>query len=174
MNARCGVSCAIALLRTGVAWLSFVLDRLCVVLVILLLVAILSNTGLSVFCRYVLNNPLMWTEEIGRYMMIWLAFLGAPIALRRNAHIALEWLYQRLPRRTRRIATLLIRLVMMSILVLVVLVSFPILHRLTGSHSPLMRIPMVLPYASVAVGSLLLIVQNLDLIFSGADRKKGN
>ena len=164
---------SICALRMGVSWFSLMLDRVCVSFTVLLLIAILLDITLSVFYRYVLNNPLMWTDEVGRYMMVWLAFLGAPIAFRRNAHIGLEWLYNRLAPGLHRAVTLLIQFIVIAIFTMIIVVSFPILHRLTGSHSPMMLIPMVIPYASVTTGSALLVVQTVNLILSGkSDGKK--
>ncbi len=42
--------------------------------------------AVQVFCRYVLNNSLFWAEELSRYLLAWLTFLGASVAYRRNVH----------------------------------------------------------------------------------------
>lgn len=49
------------------------------------------------FTRYVLNNPIAWTEEIARYLLIGVAFLGSAMAVRRNTHIMVEFFYRFLP-----------------------------------------------------------------------------
>lgn len=56
---------------------------------------------LQFFTRYVLNNSLGWTEEIARYLLIAVTFIGAITAVRRQSHIAVELLYRWLPRRAR-------------------------------------------------------------------------
>ena len=47
---------------------------------------------LQFFTRYVLNDSLAWTEEIARYGLMWLAFIGGAMVTRRNTHIAVELL----------------------------------------------------------------------------------
>ena len=46
----------------------------------------------QVFMRYVLNDPPTWSEEIARFMMVWMTFLVAPIAYRRGMNVAIETL----------------------------------------------------------------------------------
>lgn len=56
---------------------------------------------LQFFTRYVLNNSLGWTEEIARYLLIGVTFIGAVMAVRKESHIAVELLYRYLPRKVR-------------------------------------------------------------------------
>jgi TRAP-type C4-dicarboxylate transport system permease small subunit len=51
----------------------------------------------NVVARYVLNASIGWSEEVSRFMLIWLTFLGAVIAYMRNEHLGLDVLIQYLP-----------------------------------------------------------------------------
>ncbi|WP_162787221.1 TRAP transporter small permease [Notoacmeibacter marinus] len=53
------------------------------------------------FTRYFLNMPLGWTEELARYLLISVAFLGLPVVTRRGEHIAIELLASSLPSTAR-------------------------------------------------------------------------
>lgn len=74
------------------------LDRLACVVCITLFAAILVTMILQVTFRYALGSPLVWTEELARYLFIWACYLGAPVALRRGNHIRILFLFDRLPR----------------------------------------------------------------------------
>src|SRR5882724_7521256 len=47
---------------------------------------------LQFFTRYVMNDSLAWTEEIARYGLMWVVFIGGAMVTRRNSHIAVELL----------------------------------------------------------------------------------
>ena len=51
----------------------------------------------QVVARYVFNRPLTWSEELARYLFIWCSFLGWVIASRRNGHLAMTFVVERLP-----------------------------------------------------------------------------
>ena len=55
----------------------------------------------QVFMRYVLNDPPTWSEEIARFMMVWMTFLVAPIAYRHGMNVAIETLSSRIGGRVR-------------------------------------------------------------------------
>lgn len=66
---------------------------------------------LQFFTRYVLNDSLGWTEEIARFLLIAVTFIGAITAVRKRSHIAVEVLYRWLPRRLGRALHALVDLV---------------------------------------------------------------
>ncbi|WP_108485129.1 TRAP transporter small permease [Oceaniglobus ichthyenteri] len=59
---------------------------------------------LQFFTRYILNDSIAWTEEIARFLLIGVTFIGSIMATRKQSHIAVEFLYRWIPRTGRRIA----------------------------------------------------------------------
>ncbi len=59
------------------------------------------------FSRYVLNSSLSWTEEIARYLLILLGFVGSVTCVRKRSHIYLEFFYRYLsPKAVKRVVIL--------------------------------------------------------------------
>ena len=63
------------------------------VFMVVLMFAISIVTGLQVFSRYVLDDALSWSEEICRYMFIWMVYFGISYAIRQRRHIRILGIY---------------------------------------------------------------------------------
>lgn len=72
---------------------------------------------LQFFTRYVLNDSVGWTEEIARYLLIGVTFIGSVMAMRKQSHIAVEFIYRWAPRPLRRVAQAGIDLVCLTFFV---------------------------------------------------------
>jgi len=71
-------------------------------LAIFLLALMLVIVDIAVFMRYVMNDALAWSEEIAKFVMVWLTFIVAPIGLRMGAHVGIEVLVGTLRGRLRQ------------------------------------------------------------------------
>jgi TRAP-type C4-dicarboxylate transport system permease small subunit len=66
--------------------------------VIAVLVAVLTAiTFAQVATRYVLGDPLIWSEEASRYLFVWVSMIGAALAIREGGHFGLDLLIRRFP-----------------------------------------------------------------------------
>lgn len=127
----------------------------------ILIGAMVLNIAGGVFFRYVLGNSLYWTEELGRYLMIWAGLLGAVIAMKGDEHVGISMAVERFPPRIRRWLSLMARLVVSIFLAVILAKSFVQLSSLSIQRSSAMEIPMIVPYLSVTVSVLLMSVENL-------------
>jgi len=126
----------------------------------ILLVFVTIEILLGVFFRYVVRNPISWSEEAARYILVWMAMLGASVTTERREHLRLDTIVEKLPLVMQKILDILLGIVVVVILSLIM----PwVWDMLTGSArtnlSPAMQIPMAIPLSSLAVGLILLIFQ---------------
>lgn len=77
---------------------NWVVERLCVLLLVLLVL----DVWLGVLARYVIPLPLTFTEELARYLMIWMALLAVSCGIAHREHIGVEFLFARFPAAMRR------------------------------------------------------------------------
>jgi TRAP-type C4-dicarboxylate transport system permease small subunit len=84
------------------------LDRAIQWLAIGLTVALLAVVMLGVITR-ALGDPLIWTDEISRFLMVWVAVAGWLLATRRRAHIRIRFFHDMLPKRAWGAAEIVIQ-----------------------------------------------------------------
>tara|TARA_Y100001934_G_C11850227_1_gene539198 strand:+ start:90 stop:560 length:471 start_codon:yes stop_codon:yes gene_type:complete len=122
----------------------------------------------QVFSRYVLQNPSSVTEEIARYLMIWIGILGAAYASGQQEHLAINILPPKLNERNRirlRIGiNILIILFAVSALIIgggnLVYISY-----LLGQTSAALNLPLSVVYAVLPISGILIIVYKLNEVF---------
>lgn len=116
---------------------------------------------LGVLFRYVFKSSVIWTEEVARFSLVWLVLLGAPGALYRGDHMAIEFLLPRFPR-WAQMPLALFRLGV-TVFVLGLLIWFGT-QNVTGTwtmRTMALNIPKAIPLSAVPLGMGMLLVLSL-------------
>lgn len=120
--------------------------------------------GIAVFAqfffRYFLNMPLGWTEELARYLMISVAFLGLPVVTRRGEHIAIDLFLALLPARARPWLEAIAELIQLAIIGTLVWQAWA-LAQLSGQQMSAIPLPKSVVYYIVLTGLLLNLAATL-------------
>ena len=118
----------------------------------------------QVIMRYVFANANAWSEELARYLFIYDVMIGASIAIRRNSHLQIDMLINLLKPKTRSIFT--IGTTLIGMVFLGFLFSYSLMLCQTGSRtmSAGLGIPMSIPYASVPIGIVLMLLTSVEVI----------
>src|SRR2546423_6642076 len=86
---------------------------------------------LQFFTRYVLNDSLSWTEEIARYGLMWVVFIGGILVTRRNTHITVALLSNIMkPGRARSTPPAFVDLIQLGFLGLLASLSWTLTDRM--------------------------------------------
>lgn len=115
--------------------------------------------------RYFLYAPLPWSEEVMRYAMIWVAMLGATAALGRAELPAVNLLAGSGNIKMKRVFAAAAALAVCVFCVTLVAAGWPTLRRAFRAVSPAAEIPLHYPYLAVFVGSGLMALLAIALIF---------
>ncbi|MEN8127866.1 MAG: TRAP transporter small permease [Planctomycetota bacterium] len=108
------------------------------------------------FSRYILNDSIAWTEEIARYLLIAVAFAGAPIAVRKNTHIHVEFFYRFINRSLARFLSVLVDLIRIVFFAYGSWISWKILKIMKSQYMTAVHISMNWIYILVFSGFLLM------------------
>ncbi|QOL80001.1 TRAP transporter small permease [Pseudooceanicola spongiae] len=144
------------------------LERLFVALNGAVVIAMLSSmaliVGANVALRYTTNHSLPWADEAARYLMIWMTFVGAGLALRWGGHVAITNLHDVLSTRSQQILRVVIVLILLIFFAFMVHVGLQYMDRARFQKTPAMRLSFLYVYAAMPVGFSLLIVHLLLIV----------
>ena len=120
--------------------------------------AIFIVVCIGVFFRYVLNNSLVWTEEIAKFTMVWLAFIGSPAAMEKGGHVAIEMVSSRVKGIFKFFMILAIQGIIIFVLVLLLWKGVDLAIKAIPQHSTAVRWLSYFPvYLAMPVGALLML-----------------
>lgn len=129
--------------------------------VIALLSSMALIVGANIALRYTTNHSLPWADEAARYLMIWMTFLGAGLALRQGGHVAITNLHDVLSTRTQRALRGALVLALLFFFAFMVYVGLDYMERTRFQKTPALRLSFWYIYAAMPVGFSLLIVHML-------------
>lgn len=131
--------------------------------VVAFLMAVMVGTViLQVFCRFVLDNPLSWSEELARYAFVWITFLGAAVAYRHGAHIVVEILVVKLPRRAQMVLAWVADALMVVALLVLLVQGLGIVEVNSNVEATMLEIPMSWVYGSVPVSAMIMLAYQVE------------
>jgi TRAP-type C4-dicarboxylate transport system permease small subunit len=132
------------------------LDRWVERLVVLLVAAMVVAGFLQVANRFVLNVSLSWSEELQRYLNIWIVFLAVPIGYRRGAHLGMNMLFERLPPLSQRALLVLQELLWLALAVAIAWFATRIMVVARNQTSSTLGVTMDKIYLAQVVGGAYL------------------
>jgi TRAP-type transport system small permease protein len=109
----------------------------------------------NVVTRYVLNFSIIWAEEVSQYLMIWIAYLGAGLALREGRHVAVEMLQDRLPTTLCRTLRMAVGGLVLAFLGIVTVLGFQFAVFVWNQETPVLNISLGIPSLAIPIGALL-------------------
>lgn len=104
------------------------------------------------FTRYVLGDSAGWTEEIARYFLVVVTFLGSSMAIRRSSHIHVEFVYRWLPARVARALSTCVDLVRIAFLGYATWLSIELMPKMANLNMTVVDLPMSYVYGLVTLG----------------------
>ena len=138
-----------------------ILDKFLTVSLATLMVAMVVSVAWQVLSRYLFVVPAAWTEELARFLLIWIGMLGAAFAYRSGSHLGLDILPAKLQGQSRVRLSQLTHLICMTFSAAVLVVGGGSLVAMTWElkqYSAAMGLPIAFVYAVIPTSGMLICV----------------
>lgn len=128
------------------------------------LMAILVLVFYQVLSRYLLGTSLRWSEELSRYLMIYMIMFGLGAGIKRHKHLGVDAIVEALPGMARKIMLTLSGILSTGVYVVMMYYCLQMVLRTirSGQVSPAAAIPMVLVYIALPLGFLFGALRQID------------
>ena len=127
----------------------------------LLVVAEIAVLSAGVVSRYVLQDPLTWSDELASVLFLWLAMLGAVVAMQRGEHMRLTVFVAKLSQGQRAFVDTLVACLTVLFCGLLLGPAWEHVDEQWVILTPALEIPDALRVAAVLVGLGLMLLQSL-------------
>lgn len=150
------------------------LDRVLTWACVVLFAALVVDVAWQVFARQVLNQPSGWSEELAKYLFIWLGLFGAALVFGERGHIAVDFAVRKLPRGLQTVLAVVVQLSILVFTGLVLIwgglsvVELAWNQNLTGLPVNVGPLYLALPISGVLIA--LYTIYHLVRILIGAER----
>ncbi len=148
--------------------IDLVLSRFLITLMALIVLAVTWQ----VFTRFIIQDPSSYTEELARFLLIWIGVLGGAFALRTRAHLGIDLITQRVGEKGRKRIQITVYSTVILFAFFVMVIGGIRLVNITFSLNQIsaaMGIRMGYIYTVLPLSGILMIVYSLLLLFDGSD-----
>jgi TRAP-type transport system small permease protein len=139
--------------------------------VFIMMVVMTTLVFVNVITRYVFNFSIIWAEEVSQYLMIWIAYLGAGLALREGRHVALDMLHDRLPAALGRKLKMAVGGLVLAFLGAVTVLGFQFAVFVWNQETPVLNISLGIPTLAIPIGALLFAMHLVLMFRDYADKR---
>lgn len=126
--------------------------------VALAMIAIVILTLAQIFFRFVLNAPLIWSEELSRLLVVWMTFIGAAVVCWDGRHLNIDVLFGILPHAVKNIVRIINALIAIGLLAILVSPTMRLVEIENFAELGALELPSGIVRLPVAIGAVLMII----------------
>lgn len=117
----------------------------------------------QVFTRYMLDDSAGWTEEIARYFLVAVVFIGASMSVRKNNHIQVDYFYRLMPRVMGRVLSTAVDLIRCAFLGYGTWLTWALIERIGHQQMAVIDLPMSIVFGAMLFGFGLMFWRSLQV-----------
>lgn len=137
------------------------LRRVIQLVIIVMFAVLIATVFYQVVGRYLFNAPPSWSEELARFLQIWIALLASALGIQHGMHLGVDYLLYAVPPRGRALLETLVHVMVTCFLLLLLTQGIKILGVASVQTSPAMGINMWYAYLAVPVGAALMLLESV-------------
>ena len=124
----------------------------------------------NVLLRFFFSASTSWAEELTRYLIVWLTFVGGSICAKENSHVSIDLIHHLLPLKFQKVLLILCHLISAAFLVILGYFSWQMMsfNMVSGQVSPALLLPMWIAYISITLGSFLMAIRYMENVIKEA------
>jgi TRAP-type transport system small permease protein len=117
----------------------------------------------QVFTRYVMNDPAGWTEEIARYFLVAVVFIGAAMSVRKNNHIQVDYFYRLIPAKPARVMSVFVDIFRCVFLGYSSWLCWLLIQRIGSSRMAIVDLPVGWVFGAMQFGFVVMFLRSLQV-----------
>ena len=127
------------------------------------------NVLWQVFTRYLSDTPSSFTDELSRYLMIWLGILGAAYVSGKNMHVAIDYLPSQLDEKPRKRLAIFVHIVVLLFALFALVIGgarLVYISYILGQTTAALGMPLAVVYLVIPLSGLLIVYYKLADLFN--------
>jgi len=118
----------------------------------------------EVFSRYVLNRSLFWSEELARFLLVWLTFMGASVTYFRGVNPGVDVLYKRLSDRGKRLDMSVVHVLSLSFFFVMIVYGARFAYFVRLQITPALGLPKWIPHSVIPISGAIMLLHALTFL----------
>jgi TRAP-type C4-dicarboxylate transport system permease small subunit len=115
----------------------------------------------QVIWRFVFNDPFPWSEELARYLQVWIILLTSTVCIQKSKHLAIDYLTHRLSFKLQRLFKLISMLGITSYILVVIIFGIQFIVLVGAQKTPALQVPIGLIYFAFPIAGIHMFFESL-------------
>ncbi|GAA3731833.1 hypothetical protein GCM10022378_20130 [Salinicoccus jeotgali] len=138
-----------------------------------LFIVILIVLGLQIFSRQILDDPNTWSEQLARFLFVYVGYLAISSEIKNEGHVRIEYFFDKMPEKVQIVIHYTFQVLMGIILILMAYVGYELSMRKVPVEIVSLNISYVYMYMALPLLSLLMLYRLIEVNVKNIRKRKG-
>ena len=115
----------------------------------------------QVIWRFIFNNPFPWSEELARYLQVWIILLTSTVCIQKSKHLAIDYLTHRLSFKLQRLFKIISMVGITSYILVVIIFGIQFIVLVGAQKTPALQVPIGIIYFAFPIAGIHMFFESL-------------